>query len=100
MPLTQRVLCEANAELRAAAAWYDDPDVGLRLLAAVKEARTLIGEMPDAWPVIRRRRDLVIRRKGVSGFPYGVLYYKTDVEVVIVAYAHTKRRPGYWKDRV
>lgn len=57
--------------------------------------------MPEAWPPIRDwDRQPVVRRKGVIGFPYGVLYFSTDSEIVIVAYAHEKRRPGYWKRRL
>lgn len=45
-------------------------------------------------------REPVVRRKGVAGFPYGIIYYLTDSEIVIVAYAHEKRRPGYWRHRL
>lgn len=38
--------------------------------------------------------------KASPASPYGVVYYATDSEIVIVAYAHEKRRPGYWKHRV
>ena len=99
-PLPQRVHPEAEAELSAGAAWYDDVDVGLRLLGAVKDARALIGQMPEAWPAQLRRRGKVIRRKAVPDFPYGVIYYVTGTEIVIVAYAHAKRKPGYWRGRV
>jgi hypothetical protein len=29
-----------------------------------------------------------------------VLYYLTDTSVVIVAYAHARRKPGYWRHRI
>ena len=57
--------------------------------------------MPSAWPrVDDEDREPIIRRKRVAGFPYGVVYYATDSEIVIVAYAHERRRPGYWEDRI
>jgi hypothetical protein len=41
-----------------------------------------------------------VRRKGVSGFPYGVVYVVRAEEIVILAYAHDRRRPGYWEHRL
>ena len=29
-----------------------------------------------------------------------LLYYLTDAEVVIVAYAHNRRKPRYWEHRL
>lgn len=57
--------------------------------------------MPNAWPPVRGwHRKPVVRRKGVTGFPFGVVYYVTGSEIVIVAYAHEKRLPRYWQDRI
>ncbi len=101
MTLAQREHPEARAELRVGANWYDDPATGQELLDATLQARTSIVEMPGAWPPVRGwDREPIVRRKGVIGFPYGVIYYATDSEIVIVAYAHEKRLPGYWKHRV
>jgi hypothetical protein len=33
-------------------------------------------------------------------FPFSVEYLDDPELVTIVAVAHSKRRPGYWKDRV
>lgn len=101
MTLAQREHPEARAELRAGATWYDDPKIAQELLDATRQARRSIAAMPEAWPPVPEwGREPVIRRKGVTGFPYGVIYYSTDNEVVIVAYAHEKRLPGYWKHRI
>jgi hypothetical protein len=40
-----------------------------------------------------------IRRVLVSRFPYEIVYRLRPAEIVIVAIAHLKRRPGYWKNR-
>ena len=32
-------------------------------------------------------------------FPYGIVYRVGHDEILIVAYAHFKRRPGFWKNR-
>ena len=39
------------------------------------------------------------RRVLVNRFPYQVVYHLTPTDVIIVAVAHLKRRPNYWKDR-
>jgi plasmid stabilization system protein ParE len=39
------------------------------------------------------------RRVLVSRFPYQLVYRLRPGEVVVVAVAHMKRRPGYWRDR-
>ncbi|MCL2468423.1 MAG: type II toxin-antitoxin system RelE/ParE family toxin [Micrococcales bacterium] len=101
MTLNQREDPQARAELRAAANWYDDPATGQELLDASLEARRSIAAMPNAWPKVADwDREPVVRRKRFTGFPYGVIYYVSGNEVVIVAYAHERRRPGYWKDRI
>lgn len=101
MTLPQREHPEARAELRAGANWYDDPETGQELLDATLRARRDIGSTPDAWPTVPDREDEPrLRRKSVPGFPYGVVYYATSDEIVIVAYAHEKRRPGYWNNRL
>lgn len=106
MTLAQREHPEARAELRAGSDWYDDPATGQELLDATRKARhgtarQSMAKMPDAWPPDRDwNRKPVVRRKGVTGFPYGIVYYVTDNEIVIVADAHEKRLPGYWKHRL
>lgn len=41
-----------------------------------------------------------IRRRKVDVFPYRVVYFVRDDELLIVAFAHQSRRPGYWKQRI
>ncbi|SJM60896.1 hypothetical protein [Gulosibacter sp. 10] len=40
------------------------------------------------------------RSRSVRVFPYRVLYYFTDTGVMIVAYAHHRHGPGYWRHRL
>jgi hypothetical protein len=37
---------------------------------------------------------------GAKVFPYGTVYFVRDDEVIVVAYAHERRRRGYWRDRL
>ena len=94
---------EARAELFADVEWYDarEPDLGLRFETAVREAVDAAVEAPSAWSVwLGWEREPVVRSKGVNGFPYRVVYFVADDLVRIVAVAHTRRRPGYWRERV
>lgn len=56
---------------------------------------------PEAWPKFRGWDRLpVVRSRDVDMFPYRVVYFVRDGELVIVAFAHQSRRPGYWRERV
>jgi plasmid stabilization system protein ParE len=43
--------------------------------------------------------DRQTRRALVSRFPYQVVYRLRSADIVIVAIAHLKRHPGYWRGR-
>lgn len=98
MTWTVRVVADAEAEFEAAARWYDQ-HAGLRteFVEAIDEAIFAIAEDPRRYPLWRPRssyRKYVVRR-----FPYLVLYRLLDDVVEVMSFAHTRRRPGYWKDR-
>jgi plasmid stabilization system protein ParE len=40
------------------------------------------------------------RRMMLQKFPYLVVFRETAVGVEVIAVAHGRRRPGYWRDRV
>ena len=39
------------------------------------------------------------RRVFPTKFPFSVVYAVRETEIVILAVAHFKRRPGYWRER-
>ena len=39
------------------------------------------------------------RRQKVPQFPFGILYLVRDEVLEVVAFAHERRRPGYWSKR-
>jgi plasmid stabilization system protein ParE len=90
----------ASAELRAAVQWYEEqrPGLGAEFLAAIASTLESIGTYPDAGAPTGD--DPAIRRAPVSRFPYDIIYRHRAKEVVVLAFAHTKRRPGFWKNRV
>ena len=99
MKLLLRVLPEAEAELEAAARWYESKRAGLgaALLANVDEALAAVLDAPRGAPLWRKGRPyrkFVLRR-----FPYVIFFVVQEHTVAVVAVAHAKRRPGYWKGR-
>ena len=42
----------------------------------------------------------ILYSRGVKTFPYRIVYYVRGDQVRIIAYAHERRRPGYWGHRV
>ncbi|MBX3089269.1 type II toxin-antitoxin system RelE/ParE family toxin [Microbacterium istanbulense] len=93
----------AREEYLDALAWYDDQEAGLgnRLGDDLDNAVDFIREWPDSGPLYRGRQRIPrLRRKGTDVFPYGIIYFVRDDEVIVVAYAHERRRPGYWRRRL
>ncbi len=88
---------EAVAEARAAYAWYErrDPRAAAAFLGELDHAVARVLESPRAWPAFlgRSRRCLFDR------FPFFLVYRKFDDRIEVLAVAHAKRRPGYWRDR-
>src|SRR5208282_5582959 len=85
-------------ELEAAADWYlqRSPEASIRFLAAVNDALEMIVQWPQRWPKwVHGSRRFILRR-----FPFSIVYLDEPAVVSIVAVAHSKRKPGYWKARL
>lgn len=98
-----QLLSEAYIELETAKAWYDDERTGLgdELINAVDQALRSIGRSPGAGsPVDFVQPGPEVRRIAVARFPYQVVYAVVDGEPLVIAVAHERRRPGYWKARI
>jgi toxin ParE1/3/4 len=96
-----KLLREAAGEMTSAAAWYEERREGLgdRFLDVVRATILRVGEAPLAsapWPV--PRLPIVVRRRPVPGFPFFIVY-ATEPATVVIAVAHMRRRPGYWRAR-
>lgn len=94
---------EARAEFVADVDLYDAREVGVGSGSevAVRGAIDAAVDSPESWAVRHGwDRQPVVRSKGVNGFPYRVMYFVADELLTIVAVAHAKRRPGYWRERL
>ncbi len=88
---------DAIAEYVAAVAWYerDYAGRGERFRAAVERTVADIGEGPQAFP-----KRFGVHVVPVHRFPYVVFFEMVEVTTVrVLAVAHAKRRPGYWRER-
>jgi plasmid stabilization system protein ParE len=68
----------------------------LRQLSFAREAAlATLSENPLMWPsYIGGTRRCVLRR-----FPFSIIYRVKESNIVIIAFAHGRRRPGYWLNR-
>jgi toxin ParE1/3/4 len=90
---------EAEAELLAAAQWYEDRRVGLGLefLLVVDQGLERIRSEPLGFPPWRNDRSY--RKCVLPRFPYVIFFSVSDAIIDLLAFAHAKRRPGYWTVR-
>lgn len=94
---------EADAEYRFAGRWYEArrEHLGIEFLDAVDATIDRIVAMPRADSLVRRLPpDLPVRRRAVTRFPYHVVYLEMSTHIRILALAHDRRKPGYWKGRL
>jgi plasmid stabilization system protein ParE len=85
-------------EIEGAANWYGErsEDASVGFVAAVSDALDSVSETPQRWPAyLYGTRRFVLQR-----FPFSVVYLDDPDTVNIVAVAHSKRKPGYWKKRL
>jgi plasmid stabilization system protein ParE len=67
----------------------------VRFLAELDRALAAVGETPHRWPpYLHGTHRLHLRR-----FPYWIVYRIESDHVLIVAVAHDRRRPDYWRAR-
>ena len=92
------LLEEATAEARAARRWYAERSQAAAdaFMAELDHAIAQIGEFPEAWPAhLTGTRRYMLRR-----FRFSAVYRRRGADIEVVAIAHHRRRPGYWKGRI
>jgi plasmid stabilization system protein ParE len=67
-----------------------------RFVSEVEAAVRDIREYPHVGAPISR----LVRQRVLTGFKYSILYVDTPTEIIIVAIAPHRRRPGYWRIRL
>lgn len=99
MTLHIRTADPASAELEAAVRWYEAQRRGLgaEFYAAVIDCIDQIKAHPESGAAAFGEPD--VRRVLVKRFPYQVVYRLRSKDLQILAFAHLKRRPEFWKER-
>lgn len=97
-----RLVLEAEEELRDAARFYAEirMDLATRFLKATADTQQEIEGRPLQFAVFLKLPPArQIRRRMVKGFPYALIYEVREHDILILAVAHARRKPGYWKKR-
>jgi len=100
LPANVKMHPAAFVEADDAYEWYAnaDPRIANRFRDEIRAAATRIGEHPERYPLYpesSRVRWIKLRK-----FPYLLIYEVVGDSVHIVAVAHGRRRPYYWRRRL
>jgi plasmid stabilization system protein ParE len=87
----------AADEAKSAHQWYTDRSIAAaeEFLNELDAAMAAIANTPNRWPRVHDR----YRRFLLHKFPFSIVYIQRQDFVEVIAVAHHRRRPGYWKRR-
>lgn len=90
----------ALADLNDAAAFYTERAnnaLGLSLISEFERAIDMLSSNPELGAIWRGS----VRRFPLRRFPYSLVYQikQQEQELRVIALAHQRRRPSYWKNR-
>jgi plasmid stabilization system protein ParE len=89
---------EALREIDDAFEWYFERSLKAAetFIAEATRALSLIASSPAIWPDFESGTRRYVLRK----FPYSVIYRELNDGIEVIAMAHHKRRPRYWRGRL
>jgi len=89
---------EAFEEAERALFWYRErsPRAAESFLIEFQRVLDRIAETPHLWPKAAGGW----RRYPFLGFPFFVVYQELRNSIFVVAVAHGRRKPGYWRSRI
>ena len=89
---------DAVLEYEAALEWYLERSllVASKFADALTRAIDMIVEAPHRWPAGSRGT----RRFLLQRFPFAIVYRELPAAIQVLAIAHARRKPGYWKQRL
>lgn len=96
------IIAPADTELRKETTWYRDrdPRVATEFTAEVRRALKLIEEFPQLGSRVFGVDDPLIRSFPVHAFPFRVVFMNLPDRTEVIAFAHKRRRPGYFLRRI
>ena len=93
-----RIHPEARAEAKVALLWYweQSDSAAIGFSTELRRAYSAIHTDPQLYPAyLYGTQRLILKR-----YPFSVIYREILDSIQVLAVAHAKRRPGYWKDRI
>lgn len=93
-----RFLKPAEAEAEEAVAYFDQqrPGLGDRFEQDLLATVSFVIEHPLSGQSLNER----VRKFRLRTFRYNLIYVIDELEIVVLAVAHHRRRPGYWHSRL
>ena len=88
----------ARREMHKEFDYYERRELGLGM-DFLSDVQSCVAEIKGA-PLMRKEIAPEIRRYRCSRFPFALIYRVRGEEIVIVAVAHSKRKPRYWARRM
>ncbi len=76
---------------------YEEQQGGLgeTFLGEIEQGLGRIQQFSSLWPIFESEyRRYLLRR-----FPFGIIYRLDQEGIIVVAVAHLRREPGFWKNR-
>ena len=93
-----RFLAPAEEEMTEASEFYEAESAGLGMefLNDVQRVIDTLREHPKLGQAVGGG----FRRALLRRFPFSLIYSEEPNVILIVAVAHQRRRPGYWRERI
>jgi len=89
---------EAKAEIRAAREHYENerPGLGREFVLEVRDLVRRIADGPQHFQKVARTK---ARRAVAHRFPFKIVFQLMTTHIRVLAVAHQKQRPQYWRRR-
>ena len=93
-----RFLDEADAEFQEQISYYDEQVAGLgdKFLGDVESVVSQIRQYPESGRQVSRN----VRVRVLRIFKHNIYYVNSPAEIIVVAVAPHRRKPGYWRKRL
>jgi plasmid stabilization system protein ParE len=91
------VASPAEQEYADSLSWYAERSMRAAEQFEIEFDRALnaIATEPDRFPRCDERHRYFLMRR----YPFQVIYRRSGEQIVVIAVAHTSRKPGYWSSR-
>ncbi len=99
MTYNYRVIPTAEYDLESALSWYYDQggqSLRKRFFNAYEQVRDKVCTNPEIFSFSYKN----YRGARFKKFPYKIIYKIRDDDIFVLAIAHDKRHPDYWKHRI